>query len=307
VIGRKTGAAPISEARRPEVPPLALGLLLSIGVLWGLNWPAMKLALGQLSPWTFRAFSVWTAGVLLLVIARVAGDRSLPARSTWRDLVILSLVNVTGWHVLSAYGIVLVPGGRAAIIAYTMPLWAALLSSWILEERIAPVVWLALTLGLAGVALLVLPEIERFGAAPQGALFMIGAAIAWAMGTVLIKRRAWGVGMLALTGWQLLLGGIPIVAVWLLQGAPLDLHALTPGGAAATLYAALVGLVFCFAAFNKVVSLVPASLAAVGTLLIPCVGLVSSHLLLGEPLGWREALALASVVTGLGLVLRPRR
>lgn len=289
------------------MPSLALGLLISLGVLWGLNWPAMKLALGQLSPWTFRAVSVWTAAALLLIIARAAGDRSLPARATWPDLAILSVVNVTGWHVLSAYGIMLVPGGRAAIIAYTMPLWAALLSSWILKERIAPVVWLALALGLAGVALLVLPEVERFGAAPEGALFMVGAAIAWALGTVLIKRRAWGMGMLALTGWQLLLGGVPIVAVWLLQGAPHDLHALTPAGAVATLYAALVGLVFCFAAFNKVVSLVPASLAAVGTLLIPCVGLVSSHLLLGEPLGWRETLALASVVTGLGLVLRPRR
>jgi drug/metabolite transporter (DMT)-like permease len=134
---------------------------------------------------------------------------------------------------------------------------------------------------------------------------MIGAAVCWAGGIVAMKREAWPIGIMALTGWQLLLGGVPIVLAWLVLEPSPDLSRLTWTGALATLYAATVALIFCFAAHNKVVTLLPATAAAISTLAIPVVGLLSSAWLLGEPVGWREAAALVLVVAAIALVVLP--
>ena len=105
-----------------------------------------------------------------------------------------------------------------------------------------------------------------------------------------MKGEVWPIGVIALTGWQLVLGGIPIVLAWLVIEPHPDLSHLSWTGILATLYAATVALIFCFAAHNKVVTMLPATVAAISTLAIPVVGLLSSAWLLGEPLGcasWR--------------------
>jgi drug/metabolite transporter (DMT)-like permease len=100
---------------------------------------------------------------------------------------------------------------------------------------------------------------------------------------------------------------VPIVLAWLVIEPSPDLSRLTWAGALATLYAATVALIFCFAAHNKLVTLLPATAAAVSTLAIPVVGLLSSAWLLGEPVGWRELAALALVLAAITLVLMPER
>ena len=96
-------AAPISDVREParNVPPLALGLIAAISVLWGLNWPVMKLAVGELSPWTFRVICVLVSGVGLLLVAWVSGDRLTLPRRYWPSLLFVAIFNVTGWNLLS--------------------------------------------------------------------------------------------------------------------------------------------------------------------------------------------------------------
>ena len=66
-----------------------------------------------------------------------------------------------------------------------------------------------------------------------------------------------------------------------------------------------MALIFCFAAHNKVVTLLPATAAAISTLAIPVVGLLSSAWLLGEPVGWRELAALVLVLAAIAMVLLP--
>ena len=110
----------------------------------------------------------------------------------------------------------------------------------------------------------------------------------------------------ALTGWQLLVGGIPVAVGWLFIEAWPDLSGVSPTAVLATAYAATVAMIFCFCAFIKLVTLLPASVAATSTLGVPVMGVFSGALMLGEPLGWREAAALVLVLGGLGLVLMPR-
>ncbi len=285
------------------MPPGSILLIVAMSLLWGLNWPAMKVVVGELSPWTFRVVCVGVAGASLLALAKLQRERLVPPRRLWPALGVLSVVHVTNWHMLTAFALTSIGGGRAAILAFTMPLWATLLGVLVLDERLRWRQAAALGLGLSGIGLLLLPEFEQTGALPLGYALMILAAIAWGMGTVGQKLRQWQIGILALSGWQLLIGGVPIVVAWLILEPQPDFSRVTPLGLLALAYVVFVALVFCFSSYIRLVSTLPANVAAISTLAIPVIGLSSSALLLGEPVGATDLMALALILAALALVL----
>jgi drug/metabolite transporter (DMT)-like permease len=282
-------------------------MLAVVTVLWGLNWPALKAALIAFEPWAFRAAVLVVASLTLFAIGRALGHRCRLPRQLWRAMAVPALM-VTGWHVFSAFGVSQLGGGRAAIIAFTMPLWAALLSIWWLGERPEPRRIGALGLGLLGLLLLLVGDVGRLQAAPWGALLMLAAALSWAIGTVATKATAWGLSAIVLTAWQLALGAVPIVAVALVRDAPTGFADAGPLAWTGALYSTFVAMVVCFCAHIRLVTLLPATVAAIGVMAIPVVGLFGSAILLGEPVGPLELAALALVVGGQAvLFLAPRR
>ncbi len=295
-----------APGRAGEQRRLVLGLVAFVTVFWGLNWPAMKVAVAELGPLFFRSLNIYLAACGLFLLARLGGERLRPAPEELRRLLPVALVNVGGWHLFTGLGLALIEGGRAAIIAYTMPVWAALVERLWLGHRQGLRVMLALTLGLVGVAVLIAPELTRLSDRPLGALLILAAAISWATGSVMTRAGRWSLAVLPLTGWQLVLGGLPVVAAWLLVDPVPDLSALTWRGILGTAYASTIALVLCFAAFIKMVTLLPPAVVGISILATPVVGLVSSAWLLGEPAGLREAVALALVLPAIALVLLRR-
>jgi drug/metabolite transporter (DMT)-like permease len=304
--GRRPDGSAISEPAR-RTPPLALALIVAISVLWGINWPAMRMAVLEMSPWTFRVVCVVISSSGLLLLARLTGERIQPAAAVWPRLLLLAAFSVTLWQMLTAFALERIGGGHAAILAYTMPLWAAMMSAFWLGERPSPRLLSALGLGMAAVLLLLAPDLGRLGAAPLGTLLMIAAAICWGAATVITKAVPWGIGVLALSGWQILLGGVPIVLTWLWLEPDPDLSRLTWRGVLGAGYAATVALIFCFTAYIKIITLLPATVAAMSTLAIPVVGVLSAAWLLGEPIGLGEIGALVLVTAALTLALMPGR
>jgi drug/metabolite transporter (DMT)-like permease len=309
-VAARSAAAPIAASARHaaggSLAPAGIVLLVALTITWGVNWPMMKLALLEVPPWTFRSLCLMVGGGALLALALASGGpvtmpvRRLPA------LALVSLFNITGWHLFSAYALLYTGSGRAAIIGYTMPLWASLLSLWVFHARPSARQIAALLLGMAALVLLIVKDFGVLGAAPTGALLMLGAALCWAIGTVLVKKFAWDrLAITALTGWQQLIGGVPIViGWWLLEPVP-DLRALSLPAALGLAYAVFVAMIFCHTAYFKLLSLLPAHVAAISVLPVPVVGVVSSAILLAEPVGVAEIAALALVVGGLFLLVRP--
>jgi drug/metabolite transporter (DMT)-like permease len=287
-----------------SVAPLTgLTMIAVLAVLWGGNWPAMKLAVSEISPWTFRSICLVTGGIGLLAIARAAGHSVAIPRHSVVMLLTISLFNITLWHILSAYGLTLIEAGRAVIIAFTMPLWAVLLGHYILKDRLTTRRVIALILGLTGLVILIGPDLAALGAAPLGASFMLAAAFSWALGTVVMKTREWEMPILVLTGWQLFLGGIPVVIGMLLFEMPIDLTGVSISGLIGLAYAAIVATFVCHTLWFALVRVLPAAVAALGTLAIPIMGVFFSALFLGEQIGIREAIALCLVVAALATVL----
>jgi drug/metabolite transporter (DMT)-like permease len=280
-----------------------LALLAVLTVLWGVNWPMMKLAVAEIPVWTFRSICLLGAGGGFILICRLAGQSFRVPRGQVRPLLVVSLFNVTIWHICSATGLVHLAASRATIIAFTMPLWAAVLAVPLLGERPTLYTIGGLAAGLAGMAILLLPDLASVLADPIGPVVMLIAAVSWATGTVALKYYRFTMPVAVLTGWQLLLGGIPITVGALLFDR--DFHPGLVSGEAwlATAYAVIVATLFCHWAWFKLVSRFPAVAIAIGSLAIPVVGVLSSAVGLGEPVGWDALTALALVLAALFLVL----
>lgn len=290
-------------ATRTSSGPAGHLLLASLGLFWGLNWPVMKIALGELPVWWFRSLSVGAGAAGLLVISAAIGLRVRPSRADMGPILVCSIFNILGWHVLTAYGVSLMAAGRASIIAFTMPVWASLLAAALLGEAITRWKLLGLALGLAGLAALIGPDLAALGAAPLGALFMLGASASWALGTVLFKKLPIGLPVASAIGWQLAIGAVVITGfAAALEPAP-DLTTLSWRTLAALAYLFALPMIYCQWAYFQVVRLFPAAIAAIGTLAVPVVGVFSSALLLDEPVGAFDLLALALIFSALFAVL----
>jgi len=276
-------------------------LLALLSLFWGLGWPAMKIVLSEVRPWTFRTVCLLAGGGGLLALARMGGTRLNVPRADLKPLLLTAVVNITGWHILSAHGIAAMQAGRAAIIAYTMPMWAILLSRLILKERVTPIRLWALAFGFAGLFLLLWPDLRAVEAAPAGVLFMLGAAFCWAAGTVLVKYFQWHMPASLVMGWQLLIGGIPVVCGAFLLEPVTEVAAISLNALLTLIFVVALPIIFCHWAFFRVVQIFPANVAALSTLSIPAIGVLSSALLLGEPLRFYELAALGLVVVSLGL------
>jgi len=267
----------------------------------------MKIGLGEIRPWTFRSLCLILGGFGLLAPLRAIRLQSAIPKKEIGPLFLVAFFNITGWHLCSAYGLIYMNAGRAAIIAYTMPVWASLLGTILLRERLIPSRVIGLGLGMAALAILIGPEIKGLGSAPLGVVFMLGAAISWGAGTVFIKYFRWTIPTLSLSGWQLILGGIPVVLGAFILEPVSALSQVSWRGGWATAYVVILGNIFCNWAWIKVVQLFPASVAAIGTLLIPVVGVFSSALILGELIGLQEIAALILMLMALTIVMiRPK-
>ena len=119
-----------------RIPTRALVLLAVITLVWGTNWALFPLVVREVSVWTFRAVSVVIAGVTLLLVARWRGQSLVIPRQHWRTVAMATFFYLLLWNIASTYAAVMIPSGQAAVLGFTMPLWAALISWAVLGERL---------------------------------------------------------------------------------------------------------------------------------------------------------------------------
>ncbi len=292
-----------------SVPPMtARGLLppwfwlAALWIVWGTSWPAMRTVFLEVPVWQFRAITCVLGGMALLAITRFTGGRTRLAGADWLPLAVAGVFNMTIWHITSGYGLKMIGAGHASVVCYTLPVWTALLSVFFLKERLTPRVLLGLAFGMGGVGVLASHDFKALGADPLGLGLVLIAAMSWGVGTVLIKRRPWSVGMNALAGWQLMMAAAPIGVVALFTER-FALHEASNAALFSGAYILFIGVILGYAVWFKVVSLFPATIASIGALVTPVIGMASSALLLGEPIGWREIAALALVLSAVALVV----
>ncbi len=283
-------------------------LLISVIIGWGTSWPFLKIGLSEIPPWTFRGLVAPTAAFFMFSIGFFLRQNMRVPRRLWKPILLASLFNVMIWHIFSAWGIRLLASGQASIIGYTMPLWAVIFSMILNSERPTVQRLIGLGLGIMGLGTLTIGEFGIFTVAPLGTTMMLIAAISWGIGTTIQKRINWQMPATTLAGWQLLLGGLPItiIAVFLEQDLwPSVIQNISMAAILSTLLVLAYPILFCWFAWFRIVSEVPVSVSTVSIMLVPVIGVYSGHLILGEPVGWREISGLLLVCSALALVLLP--
>lgn len=289
-------------ARAPD--PAGLALLLATTIGWGLNWPAMKVLLGELPVLTTRAASGALGFLVLLAVALSLGESLAVPRRLWGRLVLVSALNVTAWMGLASFSLLWLTAAEATILCYTMPVWAVLMAWAVLGERPGPRRLAGLALALAGLALLVFGKgvALGLGKAP-GVALGLGSALLFSLGTVVTKRWPLALPPAAAAVWQVGLGILPLALGAALFDPP-ALAALPGHGWALLAYGGVFALGLCYLSWFAALRRLPASLASLGTLLTPVVGVAGAALFLAEPFGWREAGSLALTLAGVALALR---
>jgi drug/metabolite transporter (DMT)-like permease len=293
---------------QPDHLPRSLWWTLAgLWLAWGFNWAALKLALTEVAPWTFRTLCLGMGSAVLFAALRAGGQNLAVPKGQWLRLSVLAFFNITCWNLLIAYGVTMIPAGRGAILAYTMPVWAIPLSVWFLGERFTARKALGLALGMGGLALVLGESALDLGSAPLGSLLVLAAALSWAIGTILQKKFPVAMASGAYTAWIMLLGGVPIFVGTLLFD---DLTALGGIGAPAALgvaYNVFIAFAFAHWAWIKVATSVPVGVFSLSMLVIPVLGVISGMLFLGERPTWAEYGALALVLGSLMTVVLPAR
>ncbi|TDR93598.1 DMT family transporter [Enterovirga rhinocerotis] len=282
---------------------IGIACLLVTTVGWGLNWPAIKFLLREWPPLFSRGVSGLAAAAILAVIASRAGERLAVAPQLLPKLSFLAFTNVFVWMGLGTVMMQWVTVAEGALLIYSMPIWSVLLAWPLLGTRPTIRTAVALGLGIAGTSVLLGAQGFDFGSDKAwGVAVGISAAILFALGGIL-NRTPLPIPPLTLVAWQLGLGCLPMLLIGLVlehdRIGPLSMQ-----GWLLMAYMTLVPMALCYTTWFASLRYLPPTHAATGTLLVPVVGTIGAALALGEPLGLREALALALTLSGVTLALR---
>lgn len=303
---------PVERPAAP-VPLRGLSFLVVTAFAWGLNWPVMKLLMQDWPPYAFRVFAAIGAVSLLLLVAVRQGDRLRPRPDQWGRLAVSAVLNVSSWSVVAPLSLFWLEAAEAAIIAYTMPVWATVLAWPVLGERPTRRRMAGLALGLSGVTLLMAGTLVA-GGGPVGGLSALSArlpgvaailctALMFAGGAVFTKRWPVQMAPVPLVAWQIAIGTLPVWVI-ALGFEHLDLARVTWLGWGCLVYVAVMAQCLAYLSWFRALRVLPAGTAAIGSLLVPVVGVFSSGMLLGEPLGVRHFAALALTLGGVVLAAR---
>ena len=308
--------------------PLLAFVAISPFFFWGSAMVAMKGVLPLTTPYFIASLRLIPAGFLVLLVAAYLGRSQPRGWKAWGWIGAFALVDGTLFQGFLAQGLTRTGAGLGSVLIDSQPIAIALLARWLFQEAIGPWGWLGLSLGIVGIGCIGLPA-SWFGSAAivtasdriaevfaaeggaiaalgtflarlfdSGAWLMLLAALSMALGTVFIRYVSRHADVVAASGWHMVLGGLPLLALSGWQEAEQWQHLNTPGWLAiayTTVFGGAVayGVFFYFASTRNLTSF--SSL----TFLTPVFALLLGYSFLGETLTTLQwtgvAITLASV------------
>jgi drug/metabolite transporter (DMT)-like permease len=286
----------------------AFWLLSVVVVLWGANWPIMKIGLESISPLWFGGLRMASGAAVLFALLAVLGRLRLPPRHDWPVVLSVSLLHMTLTTALMYIGLTYVDAGRAALLSYTTPLWIAPLAVPLLGETLGWRKVMGVAVGMSGLAVLFNPLSFDWNDPDTviGNGILTISAMVWALAILHVRKHKWHGTPLDLAPWQMAIAGV------LLCGGALvmeDAGAIQWSGwlGANLAYNGVVASAFCFWAMLTVMRSLPAVTTSTASLAIPVSGVLFSALTLGETLTPTLLGGLALILAGVALVSLPKR
>ena len=263
--------------------------------IWGTTYIVTSQFLPPDRPFIAALLRVLPAGIALLI-----WSRRFPQRGEWAKLIVTGILNIGAFQALLFIAAYRLPGGLAAVIGAIQPLLVMLLA-WCVDRQRSP--WLAVfsaIAGILGMAMLLLSPHTVLDPLGIGAAFL--GAISMALGTWLSRRWALSLPIVALTGWQLAIGGVVLAPVALIVDPPL--HQVTALQVAGYLWLCVAGAMLAYGLwFRGIGRLSPVAVSAM-SLLSPVTAVVLGWIFLGQKI---QGMALVGLIVVLASVLSIQR
>jgi drug/metabolite transporter (DMT)-like permease len=282
---------------------LAWTAWVAVCLVWGTTYLGIRIALETVPPLLMGGIRWTIAGALILAVMKVRGD-SIPGRREWTALTLLGVLMIGFGNGGVIWAEQTLPSGLTAVLVAVVPFWMVG-TEWLTGkgERLSMRQLAGLLIGFGGIVLLVWPELE----VGEGRQFLIGvlatqlACLGWAIGSSYGRRRGATENVLAAAAFQMLFGGLVMLAGAWVHG---EWSHLTFNGRTATAlgYLLLIGSIVGFTAYAFALKHLPLATVSLYAYVNPVIAMVLGTLVLGEPLSPRLAIAGGIVLTGTAMV-----
>jgi drug/metabolite transporter (DMT)-like permease len=281
-------------------------VLALLTVVWGLNWPIMKLGVTGFPPLTFRFICLLIGTpVLGLGLWAMKVPFRIP-RLYWRELLVLAIFNMFIWHALIILAVQYLSSGRSAILGYTMPIFSAVIGAWVFKNQLAQRAWGGVAAAALGVILLLWHELSNLSGKPIGVVLALIAASTWALGTQLLRRTSIPLPTLTLSFWMtamttVVMGILSFAFEFERWQEPSPTHWVS------ILYNAVLVFGFAHAAWFYLARSLPPVASTLSVMMIPILGVFSGAWALNETLHWQDWAAMGLMVVSIASVLWPAK
>ena len=292
----------VQNAGQHSMKTTVLWLLVMV-VLWGLSWPATKMALNDVPPLWLAAIRFGSAGACLFLFVAVKKELKLPAKS---DMPVILSIGIFQMVVFTGLGMIAMQytdTSHAVLLAYTTPLWG-ILSSWLLLRHTPSFIQIiALLTGLVGIGLICSP-LEMNWSAPgavMGCAFLITGAISWSLVIIHVKHHKWTATPLSLAPWQMLIAAIPLIFFARLLDGPVEAIHFSSGLLWLLFFIGPVATSVCFVISSEHGRRISVFAMSSFTLGVPLIGVLASVAFLGTSLSGLFMTGLALVFAGVSM------
>ena len=272
--------------------------LLLLAFLWGYNWVVMKTALQFSGVFQLIALRTGIGAVCLFIL--IAIMRKPFKIQFWPTLLLLGLLQTSGFTGLLTWALVEGDAGKTAVLTYTMPFWVMLLAWPLLGEKLQGVQWLAAILSAMGIVFILDPL--HLGDDQFSMLLAVLSVICWALAVIVAKRlhqQMPALDLLTLTAWQMLFGSMPIlIAAWLIPAPAIQ---WTPYFIGAVIYKAILCNALAWLLWLYALQRLQAGVASMVSMLAPVIGVLAAWIQLNEVPNHAEWWGM--VFIGLALVI----
>jgi drug/metabolite transporter (DMT)-like permease len=276
-------------------------LLIILILIWSSVWSIFRIAIEAMPPLSFRVIIGLPAFALLLFLGFKKVKTVRVPKNDWKPLLLISFFNVTLWQVLMLYGISMLGGGRAAVLTYTMPVWATIFAACFGYEKINISILISLMFGIIGIFFLSI-EINIFENI-FGFLITLSAGLSWAIGTMIVKYGGIKSDGLIVAGWQQLIGIVPIIPFALYfdlnNFGTIDYrHVLV------IFYGIFLSSAYTYWAYFTILQKFSVNVTSISVMAVPILAVLIDYFFINVEFSELDLLALIFIVSGIYIVAK---
>lgn len=268
---------------------------------WAISWPLIKVGVAAMPPIWYACLRYAIAASCLFALVAARREAAFPPRADWLLVVLSGVFQMAAYSALTALALIVLPAGRASVLAFSTPIWVVPLAAWWLNERASRIALFGTVLGLLGVAVIAAPAVHADnGQQILAYAMLLGAAFSWTISIVAVRAHRFTASTLALAPWQMLVAACLLLPVALvLDGPPPPIR---PVGAASLAFVGPVATAFAYWAVVEVGRHFRAAVLSMALLAAPTLGVLISALALGESVGVSLIAGMLFIAAGIRLV-----